>query len=278
MTQAMKFFDPPPVRYFGSKWQLAEWIIAQMPPHEVYVEPYCGGASVFFRKEPSALEALNDLNGDVLNFFDVLRSREAELIRAIDLTPYSLAEFKRAGEPSEDELERARRFYVRAYQSVGGGGAGRRAGGWRRVYDLKRGSTPGHDWSRLEGLYKAAQRLKEAQLECEDALDVIKRYDSPDTLFYVDPPYVMDSCKDKRNVYVHEIDDEQQRQLADVLHHIKGMVLLSGYDSPLYQELYSDWTVATKTNTTNGNSQSVEYLWSSPNATRMDRLPLFAGL
>ena len=115
MTEAMKFFDPPPVRYLGSKWQLADWIIAQMPPHNIYVEPFCGGACVFFRKAPSALEVLNDLNHDVINFFDVLRTQLEEFMRQIEFTPWSREEYERSFEPAGDSMERARRFYVRSW-------------------------------------------------------------------------------------------------------------------------------------------------------------------
>ncbi len=274
MGEAMQFFDPPPVRYMGSKWQLAKWIISHMPPHDIYVEPFCGGAAIFFRKSPSELEALNDLNGEVLNFFDVLRTREDELVRAIDLTPYSEAEYERSLEPMvADSLERARRFYVRSYQGIGGGSA--RRAGWRSVTDLARGSTPASDWSRLTGLHKGAHRLKAAQLHNQSALEIIARYDTAKTLFYVDPPYVLDSRKDSRNVYAHEMTDLQHRELADVLHHISGMALLSGYQCDLYDELYADWHVTSKTTTTNGNSTATEYLWISPNASNLNRWPLF---
>lgn len=277
MGEAMQFFDPPPVRYMGSKWQLAKWIISHMPPHDIYVEPFCGGAAIFFRKAVSPLEVLNDLNGDVLNFFDVLRTREDELVRVIDLTPYSEAEYERSLEPLvADGLERARRFYIRSYQGIGGAGAARRAG-WRSVTDLARGSTPASDWSRLTGLHKGAQRLKAAQLHNQNALEIITRYDTPKTLFYVDPPYVLDSRKDSRNVYAHEMTDLQHRELAEVLHHISGMALLSGYQCDLYDELYADWIVVSKSNTTNGNSTATEYLWISPNAANLNRWPLFEG-
>lgn len=273
MKQAMNFFDPPPLRYLGSKWKLADWIIAQMPPHVTYVEPFAGSATVFFRKSPSAIEVLNDLNGDVVNFFDILRSQTDELVRAIDLTPVSRREYLRSFEACTDPLERARRFYIRSWQGFRGGGTHDPAG-WRfRVDDVERSAT--REWSRLDGLILGAHRLKDAQLECDTALAVIERCDTPQTLFYVDPPYVIKarSRKDKR--YVHEMTDSEHRQLAEVLHHVQGMVLLSGYKSELYLELYADWHFSTKSATTNGNSVALEYLWCSPNATDLSQLPLF---
>lgn len=275
MTQSLKFFDPPPVRYFGSKWQLADWIIGQFPPHVSYVEPFCGGASIFFRKEPSGLEVLNDLNGDVVNFFEVLRRRTDELVREVDLTPFARTEYERSFEPCDDPLERARRFYVRSWQAFGSGGIAKPTG-WRHQLNMNRGTGVAKEWSRLGGLYLGAQRLKAAQIECRDVLEIIERYDTEDTLFYIDPPYVLSARERKYERYVHEFSDDQHRQLANALHQVAGMVLLSGYQCPLYEELYGDWHVSTKTNTTNGNSTSIEYLWSNPNATDLARLPLFA--
>lgn len=276
MVNAMKFFDPPPVRYFGSKWQLADWIIEQMPPHTSYVEPYCGGASVFFRKAPSALEVLNDLNGDVVNFFEVLRGRTDELVNQVDLTPFSRMEYERSFEPCDEPLERARRFYVRSWQAFGSGGI-LKPTGWRHQLNTARGTGVAQEWSRLSGLFKGAYRLKDAQIECRDALEIIQRYDTPETLFYVDPPYVLSARERKYDRYVHELTDGAHRQLAAALHQVQGMVMLSGYRSELYDELYGDWHCSTKTNTTNGNSTSVEYLWISPRANDLQRLPLFGS-
>lgn len=168
----MQFFDPPPLRWTGSKWQLAEWIISQFPPHLLYCEPYCGGAAVFFRKQPAKIEVLNDLDGDVVNFFTVLRTHTNELVQAVDLTPYSREEYEQAYEPSDDPLERARRFYICSRQSYGAF-SGRKTG-WRTQKNWRRGMSINHEWNRLHGLFKAAYRLKDAQIECDDALEVIR--------------------------------------------------------------------------------------------------------
>lgn len=270
----MQFFDPPPVRYFGSKWQLADWIVAQMPPHCSYVEPFCGSAAVFFRKPPSGLEVLNDLNSDVVNFFTLLRDQTESLVRLIDLTPFSREEYERSFEVHEDPLERARRFYVRSWQGFRGGGTYDPKGWSHRTLDTTRSNT--RDWSRLDGLFLGARRLKDAQIEHRDALELLERYDSPDTLFYIDPPYVISSRSRSEKKYIYEMDDSDHRTLSAALHALKGMVLLSGYDSRLYRELYGDWLVTRKSNTTNGNGTSMEYLWLSPAAVHMNRLPLFA--
>lgn len=271
----MEFFDAPPLRWTGGKWKMADWIISQFPPHELYCEPFAGGAAVFFRKWPSRIEILNDLNGDVVNFFTMLRTRPAELVQAIDLTPYSRAEYELAYEPCDEPMEKARRFYVLSRQSFGAY-AGKKTG-WRSQRNWNRGTSITGEWARLDGLLMAADRLKDALIECDDAAAVIQRYDGARALFYVDPPYVLSSRSQgaKRQRYTHEMTDADHRELATVLHQVQGMVLLSGYRSALYAELYPGWSMVTKSATTNGNSSAEECLWLSPRATALSNLPLF---
>lgn len=271
----MEFFDTPPLRYMGSKWRLSKWITAKFPPHARYVEPFCGSASVFFRKEPSEIEVLNDLNGDLVNFFRVLRNNSEELVNLIELTPFAHEEYLLSWEPCADPIESARRFYVRSRQSFSADTKTR--SGWRRISSSSRDRTAIKDWRRLDGLRQAVLMLRRAQIDNLDAVDCMERNDTPETLFYVDPPYVHSTRKSLRynHQYRWEMTDDDHYALAECLHRLKGMVIVSGYDSPLYQELYKDWYVCIKSNTTNGNSVATEYLWLSPNATRPGNLPLF---
>lgn len=271
----MEFFDTPPVRYMGAKWQLSKWIIDQIPPHQTYVEPFCGSAAVFFRKHPSNFEIINDLSGEIINFFKVLREQPDELIRMIELTPFSLSEYRSAWELIEEPIERARRFYVRSLQSFNGDTSTQ--SGWRRYKPGKaRGRSAVAEWCRLDGLRNAVERLKHAQIDNMPALECIKRYDAPDTFFYIDPPYVHSTRESLRHKYRHEMTNDDHKELAALLNNIKGMALVSGYASSLYDELYPGWSVTTKTNTTSGNGVSVEYLWHSPNAQKLSVLPLFS--
>lgn len=269
------FFGTPPLRYIGGKWQLAEWIIRAFPPHRVYVEPYCGGAAVFFRKYRSGLEVLNDLDGDIVNFFHILRTRTDEIVKVIELTPYSRAEYQLALQPCDEPLERARRFYVALWQSFGSTLIYK--SGWRHQKTDKQRTPVVDTWRRLDGLMMAADRLKDAQIESMPAIEVMKHYDSAETLFYVDPPYVLSSrgSGGGRRRYRYEMEDDDHRELAECLTKLKGMVILSGYSSPLYDTLYKGWKRLEKTSTTNGNNSSVEMLWLSPNTTAVDRLPMF---
>lgn len=272
----------PPVRYFGGKWRIASWIMEQFPPHTTYVEPFCGGASILFRKQPSKYEVINDLNANIVTFFDMLRSRPDDLVHVIQLTPYSREEHRRAHEDVPENhpdrlMEVARRFYVRSRQSFGSG-EGEYSTGWRFQRNHRRGLSCVEEFYRTEQLYVAADRLKAVQIECDDALKIIERFDTPETLFYVDPPYTFDTRHCDEHRYAHEMTDNQHIELANVLKSVKGMVLLSGYSSPLYEDLYSDWRSISKDTRTNGNKEATEYLWISPRADDVARLPLFSRI
>jgi len=245
----------PPLQYTGSKWRLAPWIISYLPKHRCYVEPYCGAAAVFFRKPPSYLEVLNDLNGEVVNFFDVLRDHTDELLRAIDLTPWARAELERALTPSDDPIERARRLYIRSYQSYTAGEA-EKSRGWATAVNESRRLRR---WPILTHLYECAKRLKLAQIDSDTALNIIERFDDAETLLYCDPPYVTET----RTAidYPLEMTDNDHIALSEALHSIKGMALISGYDSALYRELYADWTCVTKEARTVNNVRRIEHLW-----------------
>lgn len=262
-TNPPEAITSPPVRYYGGKWRIASWILAEFPPHVCYCEPFCGAANILFRKEPSKFEVLNDLNDDVINFFDVLRSCPDDLLRAIALTPVSRAEHWRAHERNGDPLERARRFYVRSRQSFGSG-EGKWNTGWRYQARDRRGTLVVNEWNNLDHLYAAARRLKHVQIEKDDALRCISRFDTPETLFYVDPPYPMSTRYTNEPRYAAEMSDDQHRELSDLLHRVNGMVLISGYPCDLYDELYGEWRRIEKDTKTNGNNPAVEVLWISP--------------
>lgn len=283
------FFGVPLLRYTGAKWKLADWIISQFPPHKLYIEPFCGSAAIFFRKSQSKIEVLNDRYGVLVNFFRVLRERPEQLIKQIELTPFSRAEYEAAYEPSDDPLESARRFYVLSWQSFGAF-AGRRSG-WRYQKNTHRGTLITREWQRTEGLWTSAKRLRDAQIDNLDAIKAMQTYDSETTLHYVDPPYVkVARSEGSRSRYMHEMNDQDHRELAACLHSLKGMVILSGYDCKLYRELFGDWRRIEKSTSTNGNSDAMESLWLSPNVDaawgRFHRnesnlavhdLPLFGG-
>jgi DNA adenine methylase len=258
----------PALWWYGGKWRIAPWIISHLPPHDAYCEPYGGAASVLLRKPPARLETFNDLHGRLVNFFTILRERPDELTRAIELTPYARAEFQLAHQATADPLEDARRFYVLANQGRSGAASGRTRSGWRTRRDPSRRS----DWARevtAAHLGSIAHRLKHVQIECADAFAVIARYDTPATLHYVDPPYVRATrSAGSAGRYAHDLSDADHRALAKLLHQVEGMVVLSGYPSRLYEQLYAGWQRVDHQAHDEAAKPRVESLWRNPAASR----------
>jgi DNA adenine methylase len=258
------------LRYYGGKARLAPWIVAHLPPHVCYVEPFGGAASVLLRKPPAPCEVYNDLDGEIVGFFRVLRERPDDLVEAIRTTPFARAEVDAACAPAPpglDDLERARRVYVRAWQGRHGLPARGRMG-WRFERAAAGTPTAVRQWTDLERIWAAAGRLRHVQLECDDALRVITRFDTADTLTYADPPYPAATRGERwaTSAYAHELSDAGHRRLADVLHAIRGMAVISGYPGSLYCELYAGWPVVTRRARTNGARAATEALWLSPRA------------
>ncbi|MGE3463863.1 MAG: DNA adenine methylase [Pseudomonadales bacterium] len=268
----------PALRYYGGKWNLAPWILEHFPEHMCYVEPFGGGGSVLMRKAPSRVEVYNDLDGEVVNFFRVLREQPEELVRALTLTPYARAELELTNEPAADPLERARRLFVRCWMSRGGARHTWKPG-WRFQRNTLMRRDIVADWTEVDRLVDVASRLRAVQIESGDAFDIIPRYDAPDTLFYCDPPYVVHSRSERwqKNGYRHEMAEEDHGRLAELLRGIRGMAIVSGYDTELYREAFAGWEMATRSAYTEGSSliqrrpRRVEVLWISPAATARAR-------
>ena len=262
----MNEITSPPVRYMGSKFSVAKWIISHFPEHYSYIEPFCGGASVLFRKQRSRVEVINDLNQEVVNFFDVLRDRSEELQRALTFTPFSRFELRRAHEVHRDPLERARRFYIRSWQKFNGGSEGH-LGSWRFATE-ETATSPIGDWrKRCLEIPLFAERLRNVYIDCDTAVAVINRFDKPTALFYCDPPYVLDT-RTTRSIYQSEMTDEDHETLSEYLHGIQGMALISGYNGPLYQRLYADWKMVTTKAFATQRIARTECLWINENALK----------
>lgn len=255
---------PPPsrplVRFHGSKWSIADWITSHFPPHRVYVEAFGGSASVLLRKARATHEIYNDIDGRLANLFRVARDRGAELAAAIELTPFSREEFLGAAAPCDDPLEQARRTVVRSFMgrssnALGGTGTGFRARNHNRT------TSPAMDWRRWPGALAATvDRLRGVTIESRDALRLIAEYDTPDTLHYVDPPYPR-CARDRGRDYRHEMDDAAHGRLAAALNSARGMVVLSGYDCPLYRDLYEGWVTVSARAWADNGSPRTETLW-----------------
>jgi DNA adenine methylase len=268
----------PPLRYHGSKWSLAPWIIQHLPTHRIYVEPYAGGASVLLRKPKSAIEIYNDLDGQIVNLFRVLRDgvRARELLRQMRLTPFSRAEYEESWIVADDPIEQARRLLVRS--AMGHGTTAATAGwrtGWRNYHGDQRHAPPSSDWSNLpDALEATIERLRDVMIECRPALAVIEEYDGPDTLFYVDPPYLAETRHERyaTAAYRHEMTADDHADLARALSALKGMAVVSGYASAQYDEIYAGWQRVERGARADGGSARTEVLWISPGAIRQPTL------
>lgn len=251
------------LNYVGSKWNMASWIVSQMPEHLVYLEPFFGSGAVLFNKQASRIETVNDLDGNIVNLFKVIRDQPEELARVVSMTPYSREEYYLAYSALDSQLadlERARLFLARCWMGRGGKTSDRT--GWRHNIDPVTVNAI-NDWNGLPAIiYQATERLKQVQIEKQDAVEVIGRYNREDCLIYADPPYLLET-RTKRH-YAHEMKNDQHITLLEALNKHNGYVLLSGYDSDLYNDLLHGWSKLTKMATTEAATSKQEVLWLNP--------------
>lgn len=256
----MNHIRRPALRWHGGKWLLAPWIISQIPEHQVYVEPFGGAASVLLRKARSYAEVYNDLGEDVVNLFRVLRSAEsARLVRELSLTPFARSEFVEAYHPTECDVERARRLIIRSFMGFGSNGHERKTG--FRANSNRSGTTPAHDWLNYpESLAAIVDRMRGVVIENRDAVQVMAAHDGPETLHYVDPPYLPET-RNKGSDYSHEMTVEEHEALLAFLRGLSGKVVLSGYPSPTYDRALPDWRRIEKPSLADGARKRTEVLW-----------------
>jgi len=226
------------LRYPGSKKRIAPWIIENMPEHHSYVEAFAGGLSVLLSKPPSNIETINDLDGDVVNLFRVIREDPGELAKAIEMTPYARQEYDEAFAEAEGDLERARVYLIRSLQSHGFRLTEK--SGWKKDVQGRERAYAVKHWCELPDIIlQVAERLKQVQIEHRPAIELIKRFNYPNVLIYADPPYVLSTRTRKQ--YKHEMSDAEHIELLEVLLQHKGAVMLSGYNSDLYRHYLSGW-------------------------------------
>ena len=247
------------LRYPGSKWRIADWIISYMPPHRSYLEPYFGSGAVFFNKPLSPIETINDIDGDVVNLFQCIRKDSARLAALVAATPYSRQEYNSVFEDKPSNCyEQARRFLVRCWMA-----AGVRTGmktGWRNDVQGRETAYALHNWYRLpKWIEDCAERLRQAQIECMPAIDLIKRFNDSKVLIYADPPYLISTRMPKQ--YRYEMTDSDHVELLKALYKHKGPVILSGYDNKLYNGYLEGWNKASISTTAELGKKRVETLW-----------------
>jgi len=232
--------------WYGGKFSHLNWLLPLLPDCHHYCEPFAGSAAVLLNRHPSPVETYNDIDGEVANFFRVLRDKPEELIRVIGLTPFSREEFYDAvtrKKGSVSDVERARLFFVRARQARTGLAQTASLGRWANCKNTSRAGMAGvvSRWlGSVEMLPEVASRLLRVQIENRPAIEVIRLYDSNGTLFYCDPPYPHESRGDSK-AYGYEMTNQEHAELARVLAGINGKAAVSGYRCELIDTLYKGW-------------------------------------
>lgn len=266
----------PIVRWHGGKWRIAAWVIAFFPRHVTYVEPFGGGASVLLQKPPAKAELYNDLDETLIQLFRVIQDPEKaeKLVWLLERTPFSRAEFNLAYKPTKDDVEAARRTIIRSFMGFGSDGtAGVYPTGFRRNV-TNASKFPASEWkSYPTALRRTIDRFRSVVLEQCDAFDLMPELDAEDTLFYLDPPYHPEtrSQGNRRrgkgfHVYSHELEAEDHARLIASARSLKGMVVLSGYPHPLYDEGLPDWKRVERVAHADGGRERTECLWINPAA------------
>lgn len=285
----------PPLRYHGGKWLLGPWIADHFPKHHTYVEPFGGGGNLLLRKIPAPNEIYNDLDSHVVNLFRVLRSPvlSDELVRVLELTPYSCEEYEQAeamhrgGSIPDCPVERARRTVFYAAASYGGYTPARKLQ-FRRILHKRSGAPlPKRYYSLIDTLHQVTKRLRNVVIENMNGLELLKIYDSPETLFYLDPPY-LHRTRSSRNGYGHEMTLADHEALLSLIQELQGFVVLSGYPDAFYDTTLKSWhrvekeecrTIGAKYGE---QSRKLEVLWLNPQCVRAlekerQQLQLFEG-
>lgn len=273
LTQHQTPVQRPALLYHGGKWRIAPWIISHFPAHREYVEPFGGGASVLLRKQRAQSEVYNDMDGEVVSFFRVLRdpALSMELERALRLTPFARDEYDAAFAKSQDPVESARRLVIRAYMGHSSNSCTR---------DVKNGfrsqrmgsNNPSTDFANYpDSLQAVTSRLRGVVIENRPALQIIEQYDSPEALIYCDPPYPRSTRTTNHASYRHEMTDAEHELLAESLSAATGMVIVSGYSCEMYDRAFSGWARVSMATRAACASPRQECLWL--NARAWNALP-----
>ena len=251
------------INYPGAKWGLAKQIVSMMPPHRSYLEPFFGSGAVLFNKPPSAIETVNDIDGDITNFFKVLREQPDRLAEAISLTPYSRDVFNDAHENrGTEDFDRAYRFAIRS--KMGHGFKTYQKTGFKIDVYARERSYCVACWNRLpEDIKAAADRLKGVQIENQPAIDVIRKFNHDNVLIYADPPYLLDTRGGKQ--YRYEMNEQDHLDLLEALKQHKGFVILSGYPHEMYDQELKGWSRITKKSYNQNSDRRTEVLWCNFN-------------
>lgn len=250
----------PIIKYPGSKWNIANWIIDNIPKHHTYLEPYFGSGAVFFTKRPSDIETINDKDELIYSLFKTVRDNPEELVNLIALTPFSRKEYDESFNDGQfTEVERLRRFLIQCWQGHGFRTTGTKVG-WKNDVQGREQMYAAYNWYRLpEWIMQIVDRLKQCQIENQPAIKLIKRYNYPNVFIYADPTYLLSTRTAKQ--YKYEMTEEEHEELLTTLLDHKGSIMISGYKSDMYNEYLKGWNKKKKKTTAEYGLKRVEYIW-----------------
>lgn len=259
------------MKYPGSKWSMANWITSFFPTHHSYLEPFFGSGAVLFNKARSNIETVNDLDGNVVNLFECIRENPDKLARYIHYTPYAREVYEKAftQQIPEDRFEKALMFYIRLNMGHGFRTNGEKVG-WKNDVQGRERAYASQDWCNLpKKILQAAERLRGVQIENRPAIELIPRFNYENVLIYCDPPYMLETRHGKQ--YRCEMTDEEHEELLKILLNHKGSVMISGYDTELYNDMLKGWHKKEKTAYSQVCSKKQEILWMNfePNCQQM---------
>ena len=266
------------VKYPGAKWSIAKWIIDMMPPHHSYLEPFFGSGGVFFTKGRSNIETINDLDGDVVNLFSWIRDDPERLAKELYWIPYARDIYDKAFEDrltERDSFKRAVNFAVRLMMGYGFRTCGEKVG-WKRDIQGREAAYAARQWcDRPQVLMEAAERLRGVQIENRDAVELIQNFNHENVLVYADPPYLLGTrCRKQYNCEMEDCDHER---LLQVLLRHKGPVILSGYESDLYNDILCDWHKETTECYDQASNKKKEVVWMNFEPQRDQQMSFIDG-
>lgn len=266
------------LRYPGAKWNIASQLVSMIPKHHSYVEPYFGSGAVLFSKAPSHIETINDIDSNVTNLFRCIQQDPERLARMVMTTPFSREIYEKQFEPQNrryiSNYQKATEFLIVCWQ-----GFGIRANakvGWKcdiagreRMYAL-------WDWYKLpEEIIVTAERLRQVQIENRPALEVIERFDRENVFMYIDPPYLLHTRTGKQ--YKHEMTDDDHEELLNKLLQNKAKIMISGYESDMYNEYLKKWNKVTLDSHAEGGKLRKEVVWMNYGDIQMTIMDFLEG-
>lgn len=251
------------LKYPGSKWNISKQIVSLLPEHKSYVEPFFGSGAIFFTKNPSPIETINDLDHDVTNLFRCIREDPERIAWLVQATPYSREIYDDACEKEEsnDNFKKALNFLTRCWQGYGYRTNEQKVG-WKNDVQGREKAYAVRDWNRLpDRVIWAAERLKQAQIENRPAVEIIGHFDFEKVFMYLDPPYIINSRKGGGKQYKKEMTDEEHEKLLKTLLNSKAKIMISGYETEMYNDYLHDWTKRTFESCTERGRRTKETVW-----------------